>query len=174
MSMTFTQRIYDLRRQLVLLTILIALLGALLYVFPYKESTPTQVEDTRSLSDLIRMGEAPIPALTEATKAKLEKSTGFAALVSYTESGFEPNLVSIKKGEAVRFTNNSSNDLWISSNGEKVAVYPRTKEGCGSSDLDSCEPFDPQDFWEFTFDTKGTWEVTNNLDRGRGGFVRVE
>lgn len=138
------------------------------------ETTPVAVVEEESLADQIRSGEAPMPEYTDAVAAKLEKGKGFAALVSYTDHGFEPTIVTIREGESVRFTNNSSRELWIASSGEKVAVYPRSVESCGSSDLDSCEPFSPQDFWEFTFDRSGTFEVVNNLDKTTSGFVHVE
>jgi hypothetical protein len=54
-----------------------------------------------------------------------------------------------------------------------VQIYPRTRDVCGSSDLDSCASFAPQDFWEFTFNVGGAWQVVNNLDKAKSGTVQV-
>ena len=103
-----------------------------------------------------------------------EKLTGTFTYVSYTDNGFEPANVTITQGQTVRFTNNSSHDVWIAADGINAQIYPRTREVCGSSDLDSCAPFAPQDFWEFTFNVKGEWHVVNNVDKTKGGVVIVK
>ena len=54
-----------------------------------------------------------------------------------------------------------------------MQIYPRAKDVCGSSDIDSCYPFAPQDFWEFTFTVPGDWQVVNNLDKAKGAVVHV-
>lgn len=160
---------------------LIALVGllaflAILSLLPQPSPrTIEQMSDARRIpAEDIRLGQAPIPEFTDETKAKLEKSTGFQHLISYTDHGFEPSRLTSKRGETVRFTNNSSYDLWVAADGRSVQIYPRSKSTCGSSDLDSCESFSPQDFWEFTFDVAGEWHIINNLDKTKGAIVRVE
>lgn len=152
---------------------LIVVLTAL-YLIGANVRTSTTVEENTTLAESIRTGTAPIPEYTPATAAKLAASTGFAAIVSYTDNGFEPAVVTIRAGEGVRFTNNSSANLWIAASGNDVAVYPRTETTCGSSGLDSCEPFSPQDFWEFSFDAVGEWHVINNLNKSKNGVVIVK
>lgn len=163
-----------LRTKLILLLILLVLVGVVLFVsktglLPRLEISPAQ--DT-SLADTIRAGAAPIPAYSSSTEAKLAASKGFQTLVSYTDQGFEPGEVTITKGQTIRFTNNSSSDVWIAATGD--TLYPRGATGCGSSALDSCAPFAPQDFWEFTFEKKGEWGIVNNLNKTKSGVVRVE
>jgi plastocyanin len=128
----------------------------------------------RTLGDTIRAGTAAIPAYSTSTAERLAHSHGFQALISYTDLGFEPMEITIHRGNTVRFTNNSSNDVWIAASGQHVQIYPRTSGTCGSSSLDSCAPFAPQDFWEFSFDTPGNWQVVNNLDKSRSAMVRVQ
>lgn len=113
-----------------------------------------------------------IPPYTEEIAAQLAASHGFALLVSYTNSGFEPSTGKIKKGEAVRFTNNSSENLWIAASGEKL--YPGVANGCGSSALDTCKALKPGEFWEFTFDAAGTWGYHNNSNTEKAGTIRVQ
>lgn len=127
----------------------------------------------KTFADDIRMGNAPIPAYTAAVAAKVASSTGFQVLLSYTDRGFEPHAVQIKAGETVRFTNNSSGDLWVAP-GDGAVVYPRHAGSCGSSALDSCGAIVPQDFWEFTFARAGAWEVVNNFDKSKTVTVTVK
>jgi plastocyanin len=135
---------------------------------------PSLAEGNLPLGDAIRTGQAPAPAYTDEVKAKLSASLPFSMLVSYTDKGFEPTIVTVKAGERVRFSNNSSAGLWVAATGSGISIYPRTGESCGSSDLDSCKPFSPQDFWEFTFEKAGEWHVTNNLNKEMTLIVRVQ
>lgn len=102
----------------------------------------------------------------------LAKSNGFSVLISYTDGGFESSNVTLTVGQTVRFTNNSSHDLWVASDAAKSPAYPGSSD-CGSSALDSCHVLKPHDFWEFTFNKKGTWNFVNNLDKTKTGTVHV-
>ena len=119
-------------------------------------------------------GDNVIPPYTAEVQARLQKSRGFEVLISYTNRGFEPSAVSLNAGESVRFTNNSSHDLWVASEGTaETPVYPGKSE-CGSSAFDTCRALKPHEFWEFTFTEVGTWLFRNNLDKEAKGTVRVE
>lgn len=126
----------------------VALLGLSLFAFmPQNGSEPEP-----TLSDAIRVGVAPRPSVTESTTIDaLAETRGFQALVSYTDHGFEPSNISIKRGDTVRFTNNSSGALRI--NASELA---------------------PREFLEMTFDTSGTQTVTNALNAAHTGTIRVE
>jgi plastocyanin len=155
----------------------ILFIATLIYFSPQGPTAlfTTSVSDT---AESIREGTAPIPPFTDEIKARVENSNGFSALVSYTQLGFEPREVNIKKGDTIRFTNNSGEDLWVAATGESGRVYPYSDraDGCGSSDFDSCKPFGPQDFWEFTFAESGIWSFVNRADGTKSGevMVRVE
>jgi plastocyanin len=113
------------------------------------------------------------PPFTPAVQAQLQKSKGFAVLISYTDQGFTPAQASIKKGQGVRFTNNSHGELWVAAQGSADhPIYPGTGD-CGASPLDSCIALKPGEFWEFTFDRSGTWTFVNNLDKTKSGSVSV-
>jgi plastocyanin len=171
----FEYRIYMIRKQLGILAVLLLFVGIVWYFTkPGGVMQPVADDTTKTLAAQIREGTAPMPVFSSSTQMKLEKSDGFQHLVSYTDGGFEPAHLTMKRGEVVRFTNNSSNDLWIAADGSNVEIYPRTMATCGSSDLDSCEPFTPQDFWEFSFEAAGEWRVVNNLNKERGATITVE
>lgn len=164
------------RRQLILLAILLVLscIAFLLSLAPTPVAMVPQAPAEKSLAETIRAGKAPRPAFSTTTKEKLERSKGPNALLSYTQMGFEPREVTIKQGESVRFTNNSNRDIWIAAAAESGEhLYPGVPNGCGSSELDSCGAIPPQDFWEFTFDAKGSWGVANAFDAANIAVVRV-
>ncbi len=114
----------------------------------------------------------PQPPATPSDYVAAQNPHGFQLLVSYTNRGFEPKSAAIKAGETVRFTNNSSSDIWVAAGGEKL--YPGGVSDCGSSPLDSCETIPPGRYWEFTFSQQGTWIIVNNLDKSKSVSIRVQ
>lgn len=131
-----------------------------LYLHP---GTRLSVEDTTPI---------PQPAYTPAVEAQLAASNGFEEVVSYTSRGFEPAKIAIPKGDTIRWTNNSHNDLWVAAGGG--ALYPGAQDVCGSSAFDSCRVIKSGEFWEFTFTKAGTWSYVNNMDKTKGGAVTVQ
>ena len=116
--------------------------------------------------------QTPLGISPEAVAA-LAKSHGFQYLVSYTDRGFEPPALTIKKGETIRFTNNSGGGLWVASVARPGAtVYPGQSD-CGVSAFGTCAALKPGDFWEFTFDVSGTWSYKNISDTAKTGTVTV-
>jgi plastocyanin len=169
---------YYLERYKVAVTVAVLLtLGVIIGVgvLGARMTPPLSTEEPPTIDgEAIRTGSAAIPEYTAATAAKLAASGTFFALISYTDHGFEPRQLTVTRGDRVRFTNNSSHDVWIASGGPDATVYPRSANACGSSNLDTCAPLPPMDFWEFTFDTPGVWGVLNNLEKSERMIVVVE
>ena len=159
--------IHELKKQLAILGLLVGLLiAAQLLAFVPGGSRRGEVGVPTDTF-------VPVPPPPEIIEM-LAKSRGFEVLVSYTNRGFEPSTAVINIGESIRFTNNSSNDLWVAATGTAEApVYPGIGE-CGSSTLDTCKVLKPREFWEFTFTKGGMWMFHNNLDKGQTGVVRVD
>lgn len=145
----------------------LAILGVSVLVIWYvspKQTSPTEVTAPQTRTR---------PPFTPEVQAALAKSRGFSVLISYTDNGFEPTQATVKKGDAIRFTNNSSHDLWVAAQGTSGnPVYPGASD-CGASSFDSCDTLQPGEFWEFTFSKTGTWTFVNNLDKGNTGAVQV-
>jgi plastocyanin len=116
--------------------------------------------------------QAPRPAPSAAVLAQLATSPAFQYLVSYTDTDFVPHTLTVKKGETIRFINNSHKNLWIASS--STPLYPPEQNGCGSSALDSCKPIPPGGFWEFTFNVRGTWQYANTLKQADTATVTVK
>lgn len=101
-------------------------------------------------------------------------------IITYTDSGFEPNSLSINTGEMVTFENRSSKNLWVAS-----AMHPTHRgypgsdiEKCGTdkaiSIFDACKGFAPNTFWTFTFSEKGDWKYHNHLNSQHFGGITVQ
>lgn len=113
------------------------------------------------------------PPFTPEIEAQLKASKGFALLVSYTDNGFEPQTAAIQSGETIRFTNNSSHDMWVAASTKEGSLYP-SAGSCGQSAFDSCRAIGRGMFYEFTFEKKGTWGFHDNSEPVRTGKVVVE
>lgn len=126
-------------------------------------------------SDSMARGIETPPPITEAIAKRIQESSGFAAVVSYTEAGFEPQTTTIKKGETVRFVNNQEKRaVWVAATGEDGTRYPQGGAECGQSALDSCSAIGAGDFWEFTFEKPGTWSFKNNAAPEYTGVIIVQ
>lgn len=101
-------------------------------------------------------------------------------VVIYTDSGYAPNIITIKKGETVVWKNESSNPMWTASAMHPThKVYPGTDiTACGTQTLlpmfDSCASVSSDQSWSFTFNNIGTWGYHNHLDSSKFGKVIVE
>lgn len=94
--------------------------------------------------------------------------------VTYTDAGYSPTTLTVKKGETVTFKNQSSRSMWTAS-----AVHPTHREypttgGCLGSTFDACQGVQPGDSWSFRFDIPGTWKYHNHLSPGDTGVIVVE
>ncbi len=105
-----------------------------------------------------------------------------AVVVTYTDSGYSPSTIRIKKGDEliVDFKNTSSKMMWTAS-----AVHPTHKAYPGSDiakcgtlsgvDMfDSCKGYELGESWAFLFDKQGTWKYHNHLQPAHTGTIIVE
>ena len=101
-------------------------------------------------------------------------------VVTYTDSGYSPNTITIKKGETVTWKNDSKLLMWTAS-----AVHPTHKAypgtniaNCGtpagSNQFDACGGVASGQSWSFKFDNVGTWGYHNHLKASDLGKILVE
>jgi plastocyanin len=95
-------------------------------------------------------------------------------IVTYTDSGFSPSILSVKKGSTVTFKNTASDDMRVASNPHPIHNGYPTMGGCVSSTFDSCKNISPGQSWSFKFDIVGTWGYHNHLNPSEGGEVVVQ
>ena len=101
------------------------------------------------------------------------------ASVTYSLAGFSPANVTVKKGEAVMWTNIASEKMWVAVNEHPGhAGYDGTsrKDHCvagAPASFDQCVASDAGSQWSFTFNKAGTWKYHNHLNESFGGMVTV-
>ena len=97
----------------------------------------------------------------------MEDGTVFKnVVVTYTDIGFSPKTITIQKGQAVTFVNQSSGSLWVASDNHPIhTIYPAFDEkasvGKGAS-------------WSFAFDKVGSWGYHNHKQSSKTGVVIVQ
>lgn len=101
-------------------------------------------------------------------------------IIIYTNSGYTPNMMTIKKRETIIWKNESSIPMWTAS-----AIHPTHRgypdsgiEICGTdisvANFDACKGYGLGDSWSFKFDNVGTWGYHNHSNSSHWGKIVVE
>ena len=98
-----------------------------------------------------------------------------ATVVTFTENGYSPASVTIKKGDVVRFENRANRDTWPASAFHPThTIYPeKTTDDCLGSAFDACRGVPPGESWAFTFNHVGTWRYHDHLNASKTGTIVV-
>ncbi len=100
--------------------------------------------------------------------------------VVYSDGGYSPRELMIKKGDTVIFKNESSQLMWTASAiHPSHTVYPGTSiQKCISSPdgsmFDACAGTPVGSSWTFQFNELGSWGYHNHLVPTRNGTIVVE
>jgi len=87
------------------------------------------------------------------------------AAISYTDSGFSPKNITVKKGATVTFSNSSSKAMWVASD-----VHPTHQLLPGFDELKSVQN---GGIYEYQFTKVGTWTFHNHVNPSDKGIVIV-
>ncbi len=94
--------------------------------------------------------------------------------VLITDNGFSPKEIKIKKGDTVRWTNQSSALSWPASAIHPThSIYPE-KGGCIDSSFDACKGLNKGESFTFVFNFPGSWKYHDHLNPSKAGTVVVE
>ena len=102
-----------------------------------------------------------------------------AAVVTYTDAGYAPATLTVRKGVTVTFENKSSGPMWTASGVHPThKLYPGSGiEKCGTPEaagiFDACAGIQPGGSWTFTMNEIGTWKYHNHLNISRTGTFVV-
>jgi len=109
-----------------------------------------------------------------------ETNPNSAAIIVFSDSGFSPNTISIKKGDTVTFKNSSSFDFWPASGIHPThTVYSGTtlQEHCPDNAgvaFDACSGIPPGSSWSFKFERTGNWNYHDHLHAKFSGEIIVQ
>jgi plastocyanin len=164
--------------RIIITIIIIALILIGGYLFFWKEKGKEVMQSQSPVEQQITNQPEEIPTKERAT----EEGTGEEEIyvVSYTDSGYSPSTITIKKGETVTFKNESSRSMWPAS-----AVHPSHRVYSGTSleehcpdtagtAFDACKGYSPGQSWSFKFDKVGTWKYHDHLNPSATGTIIVE
>lgn len=85
--------------------------------------------------------------------------------VVLSKGGFQPQVITIKKGDTVTFSTDLGIQYWPASNQHPIhADYPA---------FDPKRPINPGEEWSFTFDRVGTWSYHDHLNSPVRGTIIV-
>lgn len=119
--------------------------------------TTTQTEVEQTVADNEKIETATGSAVRE-TSNKIE--------ISYTESGFNPARLIVKRGTRVTFTNQSSEMMWVASDPHPVHSDLRAFNQFASSGKGST--------YTYTFELAGEWSYHNHEAPSHTGVIIVE
>ncbi len=154
--------------------LLILLAGVLVGWYVLKGNTPfsqnvlNKEESNQNITPTSRAGQNNFDDNSEASLAgeSLEKGGVLERkVVTYTDSGFAPEPLMVKKGTTVTFVNESSRGMWVAS-----AVHPTHQLLPGFDELSSAVKGGTYDY---TFVKVGTWKYHNHVNPTDIGSVVV-
>lgn len=86
-------------------------------------------------------------------------------MVVRTKEGFEPQNLSIHRGDTVMFSSIQDMPFWPASNNHPIhEIYP---------EFDPGRPIDPHETWEFRFWNVGIWKYHDHLFGPIRGTITV-
>lgn len=102
--------------------------------------------------------------------------------VTYTDQGFSPTTLSVNVGDTVRFSNQSTGEMWVGADEHPTHTeYDGTSkddhcaEGAATGGaFDQCGRSGPGSTYNFTFTKAGTFDYHNHARSSDGGTVVVE
>jgi len=97
------------------------------------------------------------------------------AVITYTNNGFSPKIITISKGDTVQFINESSSLMWIASDIHPThSLYPiKSGSDCLGSSFDQCAASQNGGVWEYTFTETGSHGYHNHRQVSKRGVVIV-
>ena len=163
----------------IILVLVVIVLGGYFFLKNEEAKAPSDID---KISEETPTSTSGMPAPNTNTPETIVKLTGDINkspavdqnVITYGDTGYSPNLLTIKAGETVTFKNNSSLSMWPASAFHPThKVYPTTG-GCLGSTFDACKGVLPGGLWSFKFDIAGSWKYHDHLKPTVFGTVIVE
>lgn len=124
--------------------------------------------------------QTPASAPQKQPKSEQQQVAGSEVVIAYTDQGYAPASVNVKKGDTVVWKNESAKDMWPASAMHPThTVYPGSGiQKCNTAEqpniFDACGPIGPGSSWSFKFMEQGSWKFHNHLFPTAFGTVNVE
>src|SRR6266568_2740798 len=99
-------------KYIVIALVIIILIGGGYFLIKGKSNTQQSTQSTQTSQQSAQ----PSAMKTQPSSASMSGSAEGGNAFSYTENGFQPHSITIKKGQTVIWTNKDSDELWVASN----------------------------------------------------------
>lgn len=126
----------------------------------------------------------PVTDSTTTTVVKVDTETNEnpndpkTYVVEMTAQNFSPKILSIKAGDTVKFINKDTMNHWPATNFHPTHTnYPGSDiNNCGQTTpmFDSCKALAPNESFEFTFNSKGSWDYHDHINGNFSGTIVVQ
>ena len=107
-------------------------------------------------------------------QAAAPKTAASDVKIIYTNSGFSPDMLTIKSGATVIFENQSDSPFWPATGPHPTHTGYPAAGGCVNSAFDACREIDPGGAWSFKFDIAGFWKYHDHLRPSNRGAIMAE
>ncbi|MEA2715436.1 MAG: hypothetical protein QOG91_464 [Candidatus Parcubacteria bacterium] len=170
------------KNALITVIVIVVIIIVVIAVISYSNSQPTtpSTDQTQTASASPASDEAASDTATDtnsgsdtdgsstdqATASSSATTTASTVDVSYGDNGFLPATITIKNGDSVRWTNNSSSRMWVASD-----PHPTHTDLPGFDELAGA---DPGQSWTYTFTVKGSHGYHNHARASNRGTVIVQ
>ena len=149
--------------------ILVVLIGGGFWLLSPKSASTTPAPATT-------VTPADTQPATATTTSHTASTTETIITVTYTDKGFSPSPITVKKGQSVTFINKSSHRMWVAVDEHPThLLYDGTSKSQHCPDI-SGNAFDQciaGDSYTFTFKKTGSWEYHNHTLASDEGIVTV-
>ena len=108
------------------------------------------------------------------------QATAGDVTVTYTDNGFSPKEVRIKKGQSVMWMNSASRTMWPATNRHPThTAYPGSSiQQCeterANTLFDACKEIVTGGTYLFTFNEVGEWRYHDHVNAAKTGVIIVE
>lgn len=136
-------------------------------IVPENDESQTVVDQMMSTSTDRVMGTTTDSMDTSAsTTTSGMMSDKSPKVITYTETGFSPDNLTIKSGDTTIFQNDSARAFWPASNDHPVHYK--------YSEFDPKKIIPAGESWSFTFTKSGTWGYHDHRSSNLGGTITVQ
>jgi len=164
---------------IVILLVIVAAIGGGSYLYTQNAQTP-EVDvpaDTSGAAGTMPEDAGGTWSDTPEIEINAEADASLSAnTVHYTDAGFSPSTITVKKGTVVSFLNQSDREMWVATDEHPSHTgYAGTSrnEHCTAGSATAFDQCGRGNVYMFTFDKVGTWDYHDHVNAQFGGTVVV-
>ncbi len=156
----------------------IVVLGGIYFFFQSSQQPPQPSSSETSASRGEEMMGEEMEEMME--DDMMNNSSGINHVVAYSDSGYAPKELTIKKGDKVTFRNESARETWpASAMHPSHTGYPGSSIGkCNTPEenqiFDACRGLKQGEEWSFVFGEQGEWFYHDHLRPDMFGKIMVQ